>query len=77
MLPRLLSLGQLSTALVLTVFVNKFNNTASWYIYVWSCAPFLVSATGQRLAVAQGAARTSAAAGRSVGVTPRPGNTRD
>ena len=39
----LLTMGHLSAALVLTVFVNKFNNTASWYIYLWTCVPFILS----------------------------------
>lgn len=39
----LVTMGHLSTALVLTVFVNKFSNTAAWYMYLWSCAPFLVA----------------------------------
>ncbi len=37
---RVLVAGQLSTALALTFFVNKFNNTASWYFLVWTLAPF-------------------------------------
>ena len=39
----LLAMGHLSAALVLTVFVNKFNNTASWYIFLWSCLPFVMA----------------------------------
>jgi hypothetical protein len=39
----LLVMGHLSTALVLTVFVNKFNNTASWYVFLWSLSPFILA----------------------------------
>jgi ABC-type Mn2+/Zn2+ transport system permease subunit len=39
----LLLMGQLSVALTLSVFVNKFNNTASWYLAVMTTAPFWVS----------------------------------
>ncbi len=38
----LLVIGQISMALALSVFVNKFNNTASWYIFVLSVAPFVL-----------------------------------
>ncbi len=44
----LLTMGHLSMALVLSVFVNKFNNTASWYIYFWSCAPLLAGSVLHR-----------------------------
>jgi len=40
----LLMMGQLSVALTLSVFVNKFNNTASWYVAVMTTAPFWGSA---------------------------------
>jgi len=40
----LLLMGQFSVALVLSVFVNKFNSTMSWYLAVATTAPFLVSA---------------------------------
>jgi hypothetical protein len=36
----LLIVGQISTALVLTVFVNKFNNTAWWYVLAATITPF-------------------------------------
>ncbi len=39
----LLLMAHLSTALVLSVFVNKFNNTASWYIAVATVLPFLMT----------------------------------
>jgi hypothetical protein len=39
---RLLLVGQVTTALVLSIFVNKFNNTAWWYVLVFSLAPFTV-----------------------------------
>jgi hypothetical protein len=45
----LLSMGHLSMALALTVFVNKFNNTAAWYIYAWSCLPFVATYAARRL----------------------------
>jgi hypothetical protein len=37
---RLLLAGQVSTALLLTIFVNKFNNTGSWYVLLLTLAPF-------------------------------------
>jgi hypothetical protein len=40
----LLMSSQIAAALVLSVFVNKFNNTASWYVFVLTTAPFTVSA---------------------------------
>ena len=39
--PRLLVAGQMSTALALTFFVNKFNSTHFWYVLLWTLAPFL------------------------------------
>lgn len=36
----LLVMSQIGLALVLSFFVNKFNNTASWYFLVLSIAPF-------------------------------------
>jgi hypothetical protein len=39
---RLLVMCHVATALVLTAFVNKFNNTASWYIALATLAPFAV-----------------------------------
>ena len=38
---RLLVAGQVSTALALTFFVNKFNSTHFWYVLLWTSAPFL------------------------------------
>ena len=38
----LLAIAQISGAIVLSIFVNKFNNTASWYILFTSLLPFLV-----------------------------------
>jgi hypothetical protein len=40
----LLALAQISVGLVLSIFVNKFNNTASWYILLASLLPFAASA---------------------------------
>lgn len=40
----LLLMAHLSTALVLSVFVNKFNNTATWYVTVATVAPFALAA---------------------------------
>jgi hypothetical protein len=40
----LLVMGQLSVALTLSPFLNKFNNTASWYLAVMTTAPFWGSA---------------------------------
>jgi hypothetical protein len=37
----LLLMGHLSTALMLSIFVSKFNNTASWYVGLFSVLPFL------------------------------------
>ena len=45
----LLAMGHVSAALVLTVFVNKFNNTASWYVFAWSCLPFVLGLALPRL----------------------------
>jgi hypothetical protein len=39
---RLLLVAQVTTALVLSIFVNKFNNTAWWYALVFSLAPFTI-----------------------------------
>jgi hypothetical protein len=38
---RLLVAGQMSMALALTFFVNKFNNTSFWYALLWTAGPFL------------------------------------
>ena len=38
---RLLVAGQVSTALALTFFVNKFNSTHFWYVLLWTMAPFV------------------------------------
>ena len=38
---RLLLAGQVSTALALTFFVNKFSSTAFWYVLLWTIAPFV------------------------------------
>ena len=38
---RLLVAGQVSTALALTFFVNKFNSTHFWYVLLWTVAPFV------------------------------------
>jgi hypothetical protein len=40
---RLLVVSQVTLALALSIFVNKFNNTASWYILLWSIAPFVAT----------------------------------
>jgi len=45
---RLLVAGQLSTALALTFFVNKFNSTAFWYVLLWTALPFLWSSLSAR-----------------------------
>lgn len=37
----MLLMGHLSIALTLSIFVNKFNNTASWYIALASMLPLL------------------------------------
>ncbi|MCL4849515.1 MAG: oligosaccharide repeat unit polymerase [Acidobacteria bacterium] len=55
----LVTMGHLSTALVLTVFVNKFSNTAAWYMYLWSCAPFLVARAASAFGVHAVATRSS------------------
>ena len=39
----LLVLGQVSMALTLSVFVNKFNNTATWYVLTVTVLPFLAT----------------------------------
>lgn len=38
----LLVVAQVSTALTLSVFVNKFNNTGAWYVFALTVTPFLV-----------------------------------
>jgi hypothetical protein len=43
---RLLVLGQTATAIALTPFVNKFNNTAWWYILVLTTLPWMVARLG-------------------------------
>jgi hypothetical protein len=40
---RLLVVGQTATAIALTPFVNKFNNTAWWYILVLTTLPWMVA----------------------------------
>jgi hypothetical protein len=40
---RLLVVAQIATAVALTPFVNKFNNTAWWYILVLTTLPWLVA----------------------------------
>jgi oligosaccharide repeat unit polymerase len=39
----LLLMAQFATGLLLSPFVNKFNNTASWYIAVFSVLPFVAA----------------------------------
>lgn len=41
---RLLVLAHVATALVLSIFVNKFNNTASWYVALFTVLPFMTAA---------------------------------
>ncbi len=41
---RLLVAGQVATALALTVFVNKFNNTPWWYVLVLTVLPYAATA---------------------------------
>jgi hypothetical protein len=45
----LLVAGQLSTALALTFFVNKFNSTAFWYVLAWTLVPFAAGAVRDRV----------------------------
>ncbi len=40
---RLLLAAHVTVALVLSIFVNKFNNTAWWYVLLFSIAPFTVA----------------------------------
>jgi oligosaccharide repeat unit polymerase len=40
---RLLVVAQTATAVALTPFVNKFNNTAWWYILVLTTLPWVVA----------------------------------
>jgi hypothetical protein len=40
---RILVGGQIATALALSIFVNKFNNAASWYILAATVAPFIAA----------------------------------
>ena len=39
----LTAIAHLSIALALSIFVNKFNNTASWYIALMSLMPFVIA----------------------------------
>jgi hypothetical protein len=45
----LLVVAQASVGLALSIFVNKFNNTASWYVLALTAAPFLVPGAARRL----------------------------
>ncbi len=45
----LLAIGQISLGLALSTFVNKFNNTASWYVLVLSVTPFIAPSLVSRL----------------------------
>ncbi len=46
---RLLAMGQLGTAIALSIFVSKFNNTASWYVAIMTALPFLLRARVEAL----------------------------
>ena len=46
----LLMMGQISFALVLSIFVNRFNSTAAWYQVVWTVLPFGATALASRIA---------------------------
>ena len=46
---RLLVIGQASTALALSIFVNKFNNTATWYILAVSTLPWTMAIVLRRV----------------------------
>jgi len=48
---RLLVAGQAATALALTVFVNKFNNTPWWYVLVLTVLPYAATAALRRARV--------------------------
>jgi hypothetical protein len=50
---RLLVAGQVSTALALTFFVNKFNSTHFWYVLLWTMAPFVWASARRGRAVAR------------------------
>jgi hypothetical protein len=39
--PLLLAMGHLSGALVLSIFISRFNNTAAWYVAFFSMLPFV------------------------------------
>jgi oligosaccharide repeat unit polymerase len=58
--PRLLLAGQVSTALLLTIFVNKFNNTGSWYVLLLTLAPFAFAAMRMRMQTTMTATRRDA-----------------
>jgi hypothetical protein len=49
----LLVMGQISFALVLSMFVNRFNGTAAWYQMVWTALPFLATALASRIAASR------------------------
>ncbi len=58
---RLIVAGQVSTALALTFFVNKFNSTAFWYVLAWSALPFAAAEWRARRPSAAAAASRGAA----------------
>lgn len=45
---RLLVMAHVATALALSIFVNKFNNTASWYVALLTLIPFSLPLPGRR-----------------------------
>lgn len=48
----MLLMGHVSVALILSIFVNKFNNTASWYIALATVAPLVIAQVRQRRSAA-------------------------
>lgn len=47
----MLLVGSMSVAVILSIFVNKFNNTASWYIALATLFPLLVAEVRRRKSV--------------------------
>jgi hypothetical protein len=45
---RLLVGGQVAMGLIFLPFINKFNNTAWWYVLAWTVLPFVVDAGARR-----------------------------
>jgi hypothetical protein len=54
---RLLLVGQVSTAIAFLPLFDKFNNTAWWYVLVWTLVPFAIETWRQRRVARGGGGR--------------------